>query len=278
MVTGSCTTTNNCFYSPNYPDDYDNDDSCNIFPQRSGTLIVEDFDVETESSCGYDYLKVDGTKYCGTDGPDDVLVDTSMKLKWRTDDFIVSAGFEICLSPSPTASPTISPVPTATPTTPAPTVTPGPTIAPTLVPTTFPTAEPSYSVSCYEHGDSIWTGGCGTFEKETDEWCKGYCFAPSADDCCETDGTLATVSAVSGVVFLAGVSLAIFAICRACKTRSGPTDGARILVSEAPGAVAPEYQLATPNHVPVATAVPPDTHNVHEATIVAASPVQAGKF
>ena len=54
--------TDGTFTSPNYPNEYDNDASCDfVFKASEGEVITvtfNDFDLEANSGCGYDVLEV----------------------------------------------------------------------------------------------------------------------------------------------------------------------------------------------------------------------------
>ena len=55
---GGCTVDGDCFYSPNYPEDYGNHATCTITALADGNLTVVDFAVESHSACGCDYFTV----------------------------------------------------------------------------------------------------------------------------------------------------------------------------------------------------------------------------
>jgi hypothetical protein len=151
LNSGSCTldATSTCFYSPNYPSNYGDGDSCSITVLHGATLSVDYFLLETT----YDYLTVDGTTYTSSTGPDGVTVTSGITITFTTDLSINYAGFAICgtatqSSPSqlpsaapsglPSSAPTISP---STPPSPMPTY--APTAQPTRAPTFLPTPRPT---------------------------------------------------------------------------------------------------------------------------------------
>ena len=91
----------NCFYSPNYPGNYDLSSTCSILVLASAVLDVVAF--ETESSL--DTLKVNGVYYSGQSnyygayydfGPNMVSVETGTAIAWISDSSLVYSGFKIC--------------------------------------------------------------------------------------------------------------------------------------------------------------------------------------
>jgi hypothetical protein len=67
-------------------------------------------DVEFHESYDYDYLLINGERFCGTTGPAGVVpIDGSMT--WTSDDMVASAGWEICFFKSPPPQPPSLPVP-----------------------------------------------------------------------------------------------------------------------------------------------------------------------
>ena len=100
VVSGACTLSSDgtCFRSPNYPSNYDINQQCTITVAafQAVTLSVTAFDLEAQSSCAFDYLAVNGVKYCGTSGPDDVLVAADQTITFTSDELITRSGFEIC--------------------------------------------------------------------------------------------------------------------------------------------------------------------------------------
>jgi hypothetical protein len=91
----------NCFYSPNYPGNYDLSSTCSILVLASAFLDVVAF--ETESS--FDTLQVNGVYYSGLSmyyganydlGPNMVSVETGTAIAWISDSSVVYSGFEIC--------------------------------------------------------------------------------------------------------------------------------------------------------------------------------------
>ena len=56
-------------------------------------LEVVAFDVEPDSLCDYDYLTVNGVKYCGTSGPQGVVPEDGV-IEWTSDDGVVRSGWK----------------------------------------------------------------------------------------------------------------------------------------------------------------------------------------
>ena len=106
-VTDSGTTIT----SPNYPSNYDNGKDCQVTIRFAADQIVlitlEAFDVESESTCRYDYLAVHdgdstssnliGSKLCGTDHVGSTIKSTgnTMTLHFHTDSSETRSGFKI---------------------------------------------------------------------------------------------------------------------------------------------------------------------------------------
>ena len=100
--------------SPNYPSPYDNSLDCQVtvrFSDNRPVLIQFDplFDIESHSSCNYDYLEVrEGasarnnlivSKLCGDTNPDPIQsTGNSMTLIFHSDNSISRAGFKITVN------------------------------------------------------------------------------------------------------------------------------------------------------------------------------------
>ena len=97
-----------CVRSPNFPDAYDDDDSCTIV--LSGAATVSSYAFETESP--HDYLQIDdegccdGEVYCGGSGNgirlNRVPVAARSTIEWNTDGSVALvsngvSGFELCV-------------------------------------------------------------------------------------------------------------------------------------------------------------------------------------
>jgi len=106
--------------TPNHPGNYENNKICQVRIRFSGRVRIrfEKFDVETASSCRYDFLEVRdgdsstsnliGSKLCGNTIPNPIESSTSsMTLIFHTDGSVVRSGFKIVTElapPSPTPS------------------------------------------------------------------------------------------------------------------------------------------------------------------------------
>ena len=93
QLTGPCQLTDGgaCATSPNYPRNYDINQQCIISNVPASQLEVIHFDVQPDDysydadgkdggSCDFDYLKVDGVRYCGTSGPAGVVAESGIIL------------------------------------------------------------------------------------------------------------------------------------------------------------------------------------------------------
>ena len=76
---------------------YDNDMECEWqIDVPSGKFIkleFEDFDLETSSTCHYDYLSLNGQKFCGAETPTTTVFESSLTIHFRTD-VSVTVGFK----------------------------------------------------------------------------------------------------------------------------------------------------------------------------------------
>ncbi|XP_033106655.1 uncharacterized protein LOC117108667 [Anneissia japonica] len=87
------------FTSPNYPALYDNDLDCtytiNVAKNQIITLSFIEFRLEAQSSCVWDYLLVDGVRYCGTNSPATLTSDigSSLTFALHSDYSIGAPGF-----------------------------------------------------------------------------------------------------------------------------------------------------------------------------------------
>eukprot|EP00965_Chrysotila_dentata_P250834 6209676-Pleurochrysis_carterae.AAC.1 len=92
---GLCTVTadGDCVQSPNYPQPYGESEACDIALASPIVLNVLSFDVELFPSCIYDFVQVNGQKYCGTEGPDGVTAEG--QILWRSDTAFSGAGWKI---------------------------------------------------------------------------------------------------------------------------------------------------------------------------------------
>ena len=93
VTQGACATDGNCFTSPNFPANYDNDEYCTIVVDTDASLVVQSFATEA----GYDFLTVGGVAYAGSgDGLDGLVVRAGDIITWSSDNRINAAGFSIC--------------------------------------------------------------------------------------------------------------------------------------------------------------------------------------
>ena len=108
-VTGPCLITDggSCATSPDFPNDYPVDEGCTIYSLPPVGLDVIAFDVEGDSNtgtdydgdgdpandCPFDYLIVNGVKYCGTSGPAGV-VPSNGTMTWVSDGEVTESGWK----------------------------------------------------------------------------------------------------------------------------------------------------------------------------------------
>ena len=85
-LTGPCSLTDagSCAASPNYPNSYGINEACTVTGVPAVGLEVFTFDVEADSSCRWDYLTVNGERYCGTSGPQGAMAEDGV-IEWRSD-------------------------------------------------------------------------------------------------------------------------------------------------------------------------------------------------
>jgi len=113
VVSGSCTVfSDKCVYSDNfkwcrgcrepsnYGQPYSDNQDCVIKQTVPFQLDVRSFDVENHETCLYDFLEVDGQRYCGTKGPQGRTPAAGSELVWHTDDSRTRPGFMICMADS----------------------------------------------------------------------------------------------------------------------------------------------------------------------------------
>ena len=93
---GPCTTSDNCFQSHNYPNDYGFNEICSIKVLDVGTgekLFSSAFNTEEY----WDKLTIRAVLYSGTDGPNNVTVSNGDVMTWRSDGTHSYTGFQVCL-------------------------------------------------------------------------------------------------------------------------------------------------------------------------------------
>ncbi|EOD30558.1 hypothetical protein EMIHUDRAFT_232732 [Emiliania huxleyi CCMP1516] len=95
FITGPCSLTDggSCAASPNYPNSYGNNEACTISGVPTVGLELIGFDVEAGDGCPFDYLTVNGTKYCGTSGPSGAVAEDGV-IEWRSDYSVVGSGWK----------------------------------------------------------------------------------------------------------------------------------------------------------------------------------------
>ena len=95
QLTGPCSFTDggSCAASSNYPNIYGNYEKCIISGVPPVGLEVVGFEVEGSSGCFFDYLTINGTKYCGTSGPQGVVAEDGV-IEWRSDAVDVRSGWK----------------------------------------------------------------------------------------------------------------------------------------------------------------------------------------
>jgi len=94
VSSGSCTSDGSCIYSPNYPLNYGNDQSCTFDVCISNVLDVVFFSTEEN----HDILKVGGIDYSGSNDPNGVSVSKGSTMSWYSDGSRTNKGFKICSS------------------------------------------------------------------------------------------------------------------------------------------------------------------------------------
>jgi hypothetical protein len=98
VILGSCTASNGCARSPNYPENYSNNDWCIItlasYYSNNGAAGVHLLPTSFSTEEGHDRLYVNGEEYSGTDFPDGV--DVTNSIMWSSDNSSTSGGWEFC--------------------------------------------------------------------------------------------------------------------------------------------------------------------------------------
>jgi len=98
---GNCAVDGNCFSNLNHG----NSEDCTwVVEGISGTLEFSQFNVESHSSCNFDYLLISGTKYCGATAPTNLGVTAGDEIKWHSDGSVTTTGFNVCVTFSCTAT------------------------------------------------------------------------------------------------------------------------------------------------------------------------------
>ena len=93
------------FTSPNYPNNYDINDSKEWNIQGTGgqdiTVSCDPFNLEYHSSCVWDYLMINGVKHCGS-GPVAAVTSAELRITFYSDYSVTRSGF-YCLVDVPEA-------------------------------------------------------------------------------------------------------------------------------------------------------------------------------
>jgi len=112
---GPCTQDGQCISSPNFPNQYDDRQSCLISVGESmGPISVEAF--ATESN--YDVLTVNGEQYHGQNSPDGVT--PTSDIMWASDYSVTRSGWKMCAGSATPSPPSPAPAPAPSPPAPAP--------------------------------------------------------------------------------------------------------------------------------------------------------------
>ena len=121
---------------------YGDNEKCTIINSPAVPISVTSFDVfgyaiptakppfvSSDYTC-YDYLKVNGKKYCKLGSPEDIVPDGT-PIEWSTDNTDTDTGWELCFypKPPPPAPPLSPPLP---PSLPAPPLSPQPSLQASL--------------------------------------------------------------------------------------------------------------------------------------------------
>ena len=112
VLSGGCTTSYECVFSPNYPNNYDSGivcgGECTILPNTQQPLDVRDFDVEWN----WDFLMINNMGYTGqldnpghaATIPDGVVPDVGSTIEWDPDSTLQAGGWKICIAGMPPLS------------------------------------------------------------------------------------------------------------------------------------------------------------------------------
>ncbi|XP_043241949.1 transmembrane protease serine 3-like [Amphibalanus amphitrite] len=96
--------------------DYSNDVDCyyQLYADQAGdqlSVTCSQFDVESHSSCAYDWLSLNGNKFCGSNGPSSVAAIDQMAIHWHTDYSVVRSGFVCAVTVGEASPPTTTAAP-----------------------------------------------------------------------------------------------------------------------------------------------------------------------
>jgi hypothetical protein len=135
QLTGRCVQSSGYGHSPS--SEYGPNEPCEIINIPSFPIAVTRFNVEHHPLCQFDYLTVNDVRYCGTSGPEGVIV-TSGAIRWWSDDMVSDIGWELCWHPPPPSLPQPLPPPLPPPSPPFPPSPPYPPAAPPAPPASPP--------------------------------------------------------------------------------------------------------------------------------------------
>ena len=97
-----CAVEGNCLSNYEEGSTYGNGEDCTFrLDGISGPLVFEQFDIENDSSCNYDFLTIAGTKYCGSTAPTGLSGGEGSDISWQTDGNTNRAGFKVCVAYCP---------------------------------------------------------------------------------------------------------------------------------------------------------------------------------
>jgi hypothetical protein len=95
VVTGPCFLEANgqCITSPNFPSRYDDDEFCEIRAAANfGPVSATFFRTERD----YDYLRIGGLEFHGSDGPQSVVIPVDGSMTWESDNMVAAKGWRVC--------------------------------------------------------------------------------------------------------------------------------------------------------------------------------------
>ena len=94
ITSGNCSTTNSgrCIQSPNFPQNYGNNQACEISVRENIVLHVSAFNTESR----FDTLTINDEEYSGASGPAYRMVESGQNIKWKSDATGIDSGFVIC--------------------------------------------------------------------------------------------------------------------------------------------------------------------------------------
>jgi len=100
-----CVDDGDCVRSLDHPNDYGNNNNCEITLYGEVSIVVGAFNTEE----GYDILTMGDTRYSGNRGPPSGVY--TGVITWKSDDSLVTSGWQLCKGVVPTPQPTPVPPP-----------------------------------------------------------------------------------------------------------------------------------------------------------------------